>query len=309
MFWIFNILLVYIYNEVLPRIYLLLIHNKLHDLLSASIVSFFLDTNTNTKNFTNVFFQFISHLANVYIIDELAYFDLVKSLEGLAMASAIKKTERWENNNYWNNMIKSLFGTVEKPLNVPKSYYEILSLFENLPIPAMSELSCLGKLLGHPIMELKDAMVRHYMRTGEVTKVEKEMVQNVVRQAKLGFIINHQQRTGFWPHYLIDSEAGKGLKLASLLGRHPESKLIRQEIENIPLEQYDFVKFLPTKELKAPENLFGYLKDRTISLSRSHVLKNYLKMQFDSISSEKDYYDNIKQILKNRPYERLIIRY
>ena len=152
-------------------------------------------------------------------------------------------------------------------------------------------------------------MVRHYLRTCEVTEVEKDMVKNVVRQAKRGFIINHQQRTGFWPKHLIDSDAGRGLKLAPLLGKHPESKLIRQEIENIPLNQYDYVKFLPCKDLKAPDNLFGYLKDRTISLSRSNVLKNYLNLQFGSITNEKDYYDQMHRLSRNRLYERLIIRY
>ena len=278
---------------VLPRIYLLLIHNKLHDLLSSSIVSHFLDTNTNVNNFTNLFYLFINHLIDIYITDEMAFFDIAKSLEGLAMANAIKKTEKWDNDTYWNNMVMSLFGSVEKPLNVPKSYYEILSMFETLPIPAMSELSCLGKILGHPVMNLKDAMVRHYLRTSEVTNVEKEMIQNVIRQAKRGFIINHQQKTGYWPKHLIDNDAGKGLKLASLLGKHPESKTIRQEIENINLEQYDYVKFLPCKELKAPDNLFGYLKDRAISLSRSHVLKNYLQQQFNTLTSEKEYYEKM----------------
>ena len=293
----------------MPRSYLLLIHNKLHDLLSASIVSHFLDTNTNMIKFIDTFYLFINHLINVYICDEFAFFDIAKSLEGLAKANAIKKTEKWTNNTYWDNVINSLFGNIETPKNVPKDYYEIFKMFETLPIPALSELSCLGKLLGHPILNLKDSMIRHYERTSEVTEVEQDMIRNVIRQAKRGFIINFQQKTGFWPKHIIEDTASQGLKLASLLGKHPETKTIRQEIENITLDQYDHIRFLPDKELKSPENLFGYLKDRAISLSRSYVFKNYILEKFGEITSEKDYYEKIKEFNQYKPYERLIIRY
>ena len=100
---------------VMPRIYLLMIHNKLYDLLSASIVSHFLDTNTNINKFIDTFYLFLNHLIDVYINDEMAFFYIAKSLEGLAMANAIKKTEKWDNDTYWNNMVTSLFGSVERP--------------------------------------------------------------------------------------------------------------------------------------------------------------------------------------------------
>lgn len=258
-------------NYIFPRTYVLLIHNKLADILSVLLLAstypydfYHDDALPRTLKFIKIYLG----LAKRY---DSRFFHISKVLEALVIGESLAILEGENNAVFLDTVVQGIYDMSGF------SYYnsELCHFFQQCSIPLLHELSCLSKIAGHPFCDIAGGADDLKTKVTEEKDVDLLAVHQSVRYAKEHFIRSFRKKHGRWP--LVEIEQGaRSLEMARLLNHDPRSIVHQKKYGLITLDNYDAVTLLKNMEFDWVENFLPYIKDRTISLLRSPVIQRYI---------------------------------
>lgn len=188
----------------MPRPYILLIHNKMCDFLSVLFLSKFQEDLANTiGSYYDLTIDFVYEVAKLCTIYGSKFFNISKSLEGLCVAETLLDVEKWNIDDFWKVLIQDLFEN--KHFDYPGS--KLRFLLTAVDIPMRHELSCLSKLIGHPLVDILEGVKNIHQKTTEVLDINRELLSKTIDHAKLSYvyvsyyIIKYKR----WPKVIINS--------------------------------------------------------------------------------------------------------
>lgn len=115
-------------------------------------------------------------------------------------------------------------------------------------------------------------------RSTESRNISLELVQESVRHAKFDFIYKYYEKNGKWPPIDMEEDRSSLYKSNKNINSFKHSK----HHGVISYEDMDRIEILKCEEFDRLENFIPYVKDKTISLIKSKVLKYYLSEDSDT---------------------------
>lgn len=263
--------------HLLSKSYLLLIHNKLCDLLSILVYSSSVSTQIyNTFGLYEDTINMINCLKRLAIKYNQKYFSIVKVLEGLVIGEILIREEGIGNSLFLNTIIQGL-----SDIGFEYRGSELEDILKSCKAPLMHEFSCMTKLLGHPFIDVEASAQSLYNKTHLPSIIVPSSVLQCVRYAKLDFIENYILKYKVWPKVIISENAPLSLKNSILKNTYPNSQKHKQKYGPIQLSDYDYITLCKIKSFDYLENFIPYVKDRTISLLRNDVFVRYIDAKSD----------------------------
>lgn len=265
-----------------PRAAVLMLHNKISDILSVSLTIRNNQGITLESNAIQLWTEYLYVLIDLALTHKRNYYTIAKNLEGLAAAESLLRHESWLNDEYLTALDTELYEDIK--FRYTSSKLRAVTL--KMSTPMIHEVSCLGKVLGHPLVDMKLGAEKLFDATRGDLEINDEAVASMVRMAKHSFIENYVLQKGTWPpvswhtdHQLVPDR----LKYAWQKGISLKSIKISTTYSPIEMQDMDYIKLLAISEYTCIDNIIPFLKDRIISLKRSEVLSKY----FDHHDSSK----------------------
>ncbi|APG78828.1 RNA-dependent RNA polymerase [Wenling crustacean virus 13] len=260
---------------ILPRHYLLLIHNKVHDLLSATLLAVYLSGVCYSQDFWKRQVLFCKHLFSLCRQYGEKFFQIGAALEGLVVGETLRRVDNWDNRDLLDNLCRELQEDVGYIYE--GSYLQ--SYLQMSSIPEMHELACLSKIAGHPLVLISEGVEKVYKRATEDLNVDLEAVRLCVCMAKKQVVKSYFFRHGKWPPCKIEPPKVKGdaLGYACLKNIEPDEPSLEGKYGKIETADWARLEFEPFLHFQRYENCIPFLKDKTISLLRTDVIRHYLR--------------------------------
>ncbi|QKI28861.1 hypothetical protein [Solanum melongena chuvirus-like virus] len=277
--------------HLVPRDYLLLIHNKCSDLVSMLLFCHLSESAGLEKNcFQNTitFLKGMSHIISLY---QNNGYTILKAIESIGIGITLIDVDGQTNSVFLKEIILDLIGKFG--FNYESStVYEIM---KNASIPFRHELMCLMKTMGHPYVDMKLSVEQLHNITTTPLSIDVKRVADCVRFAKRSYIKTHLLRKHQWPPCTIIGS--KRLQLAKSENRDPDAAKYTKQFGLCPIDEYDWVELEPNMQFDKCINLIPYIKDKTISAIRSSVVRKYQLRVARSASTpvSKDAQDALKQ--------------
>lgn len=261
---------------LLPKTYILLLHNKSCDLLSILVYSIMAAGSNLPKNFADLVLEFCQITWDIITEYGQDGFTIVKAYESLASAETLIQAESW-NSEFMNVIVRDLAADTG-------FYYmssELRMLWKNCNPPTIHELACLSKIGGHPLVDMENGVQKLHKGTTEEYTLNYDKINECVCYVKQNYIRNYIQRNGRWPPHYIENDIGapKALLESSFRGEDPEGIAMNRKYGKLPIKAYNFVELLPEREFNELENVIPHLKDKTISALKSQVIAKYVNDQ------------------------------
>lgn len=263
---------------LLPRVYILMIHNKICDLISILILCISTKGKSLDPDIFRIVLSLVQCMSNLILKYENDYFSISKVIEGLCYAETLVRVETWKNIEFLNEISKEL----QEEVGFCYEGSALQSILTSVDDPTRHELACLSKILGHPLVDMRGGSLAIHKKTTEVYSLNPETLATVECYIKQNYIRNHIANGQGWPPHEIHFQAPKQLKLASLLNLDPESDYFKKKYGSILITHYLFVDILPNLKFNKLENIIPYLKDKTISLTRSKLFNKVMEEQTDN---------------------------
>jgi hypothetical protein len=265
---------------VVPRSYILLIHNKLADLISVLLYA---------HSAAGVCLEPEAGLITELMVRELTvmandhgenFFAIAKCLEGLVAAETLLDSDSWRNDGFLNAISDDLWT------NTGYIYAQstLQRYLRRSSIPLRHELGCMGKMLGHPYVDMELGVKKLKEATRMELNIDRSYLLDTIRYSKQEFIASFLLRHRRWPNVRWIGEAAsspKGLLYANLNNLDPNSAEVRQRYGAILLRDYDYFDLGPELLYADIENVIPHLKDKTISVLRSKVYSWYIHRHED----------------------------
>ncbi|DAZ90596.1 polymerase [Supella longipalpa mononega-like virus 2] len=259
---------------LLPRPCLLLVHNKICDLISVLTLAKYDEGIIYTNHAQQDVLDFVSELSRLLIKYENKAFDIFRVLEGICIGETLIEAESWTNRDFLNNIVQDLY--TEVGFNYDESHLK--ELIKQATIPFRHELMCLSKLLGHPLVDMLEGSKALHKNVTEELEIDPARVIEVENYIKENYIRNNILRHGKWPPAVLNSAScPKGLQMAFIMNKDPNTAFIREKYGVTKISDYVYVDLLPNMQYAKLENAIPYLKDKTISVLRSQVFASYFK--------------------------------
>jgi len=257
-----------------PRAAVLMLHNKVSDILSVSLTIRNNQGITLESNAIQLWTEYLYELIDLALTYKRNYYTIVKNLEGFAAAEALLRHESWLNNEYLN----ALDTELHEDIGFKYSTSRLRTVTLKMSTPMIHEVSCLGKVLGHPLVDMRLGAEKLFDATRGDLEINNEAVASMVRMAKHSFIENYVLQKGTWPpiswhtdHQLVPNR----LKYAWQKGISLKAVRIANTYSQIVMQDMDYIKLLAICEYTCVDNIIPFLKDKIISLRRSEVLSKY----------------------------------
>lgn len=261
---------------LLPKAYILLFHNKICDLLSIMLYTKYAEHSTLPRKSYTTLLDFCYDLWDLHVEYGQKFFSIAKCLEGLASAESLVDVEQWENTTFLENIIRDI--KKDTGFNYKNSF--IQKAFRKADIPFRHELAALSKISGHPFVDMLEGSVSLHKYTTESYNLDNEKIFQCMCYVKQNYIRNHYLREGKWPPiHPLDINAAEPLRMAWLLGLDPEGSEIVRKYGKISISAYSDVEFTKNLTYLKLENAIPYLKDKTISILRSDVVRKYINQE------------------------------
>nr|QXV86378.1 polymerase [Chuviridae sp.] len=259
---------------LMPRPYLLMIHNKLCDLMSVLVCGKSMEGVSVNDDFYDKIVLLVKELCRLNIKMQSNYFTLVKSLESLVVAEALRKVDSWDNKEFYDSLTDELYNSI--------GYcYEgstLQDIIQSVDIPSQHELGCLSKIVGHPLINMKSGARTLHAKTTEQYTLDKITLSKCECHIKINYIRNHIVREKRWPPcYLSSGNIHPAIKEAWAKNIDPYHNALKDKYGVPNVLDFQAVELLPNIKYSKLENTIPYLKDKTISLFRNKVLVNYLE--------------------------------
>ncbi|AJG39044.1 polymerase [Changping Tick Virus 2] len=268
----------------LPRSYLLLCHNKVCDMISVLFYAcacpdalYGLDLVSLTCRFIDIWSALARRL-------DQRFFHVSKVLEGLCIGETLIDVEGEGNRGFLDNICDGLYAAC----GFQYKGSELQTLIQGAPIPVKHELACLSKTMGHPFCDVEKGAATLQQKVNDSTVIDTEAVVQCVRYAKMDFIRKFLAKEKRWPLVELTSEASRGLKFAQMLNADPKNPDHQRKYGQILLTDMDQVTVLPNIKFDWLENFIPYVKDRTVTLDRSAVVRRYIEGSKDLRDNWKD---------------------
>jgi len=260
-----------------PRIAIQQLHNKISDLLSVMILATFQEGVCLDNHMKTLTSRFVIALCSLHIAAEDSYFEFAGSLEGLGMAIILHRTEEWLN----DHLLTNLTNEIPETIRYNPYYQSIIDMFTSpqTSIAAVTELSCLCKITGHPYVDTLEGVTKVYNRVNEQLTIDLSAVAYTICAAKRSFILNYYHKNHKWPGVEYAPTICSGLRAAIHTNRSPEDVDIEKDYPAISIYDYININFLPCVEFQHLENIIAKLKDKSISIHRSPAVLKYLSSQ------------------------------
>nr|WAS28124.1 MAG: polymerase [Chuviridae sp.] len=261
----------------LPRSYLLLIHNKLCDTISVLMYCAACPEviyNCDPGEFTLRFIKELAKLGDRY---QQKFFSITKVLEGIVIGETLFREEGDANSAFLQHITDGLIESA-------RYYYDgstLQHLLQAAPIGLMHELGCLSKIMGHPYCDVEQGAKDLYDKTHEYKELSLENIHRSALYAKQDFIRHYIAKERHWPATTLEPGCPKSLAQAKFYDISPDSISHQRVYGPIKVEDYAYVNIEKCLEFDWIENFLPHVKDRTISLLRSDVFKEYVEKDPD----------------------------
>lgn len=278
-YWARNTCIITIDDDiyVLPRSYMLLIHNKISDLISVLVLSCTYPDSVYGRNCHSQVVDFIRAFKQVASEYGDSFFDISKVLEGLVIGETLIKVEGAQNSSFLQSIAESLLEGVGFDYMTSHLRETIVSC----SVPLMHEIACLSKMMGHPFCDMEATAQDMEEKTHEYREINVEFVQLAVRQAKQDFVSSYFSKKKEWPPVRLTNPS-RSLLRAREKNVDPTSSSHKMMEGAVRLEDWDAVDILKVEEFNKLENFLPYIKDRTVSLTKSKVLGYYIRRDITS---------------------------
>nr|QHA33913.1 RdRp [Atrato Chu-like virus 1] len=268
-------------SVLLPKAYILMLHNKVSDLLSILMYAKIARHSSMPTNFLDKVIDMCVELWQLVTDHGQDGFTIAKCLEAFASAETLTQVEQWNNTEFLNVVCKDLYldtGFDYKTSNMRQIWRK-----DN---PAtMHELACLSKIAGHPLVDMEAGVQTIHKYTTEEYELNYDKINECICYTKQNYIRNFILRYGRWPkHEITSSVAANALKYGSLLNLDPEGYAMKNKYGSFPIQHYTFVELGQEMKFNKLENVIPHLKDKTISALRSRVLQRYINQQDTKIT-------------------------
>lgn len=297
--------LVYIHDHlrdlkcVLPRPYIQMIHNKLADLLSVLTLVFYGSQSIYQPNAYEITIDFIKDMIQLNKKYKNKFYTIIKTLEGFVNGEHMNMHDSWRNIAFLINTSEDLEESTG--FDYLSSSLRITLLRGNTVL--RNELGCLSKILGHPLVDMEKGAQSLYSKVNDESIIDPVAVQDLINCAKRDYINSFLAKHGKWPNISFKAHPGEILLTAWKLNCPLYSTRLPHHLQTEPsLDQYVNIELGQDMRFTHIENFIPYLKDKTISLLKDDIIKQYFE-------EDPDYSTNWKQtrlllyFLLNTKYE------
>ncbi|QKN84395.1 RNA dependent RNA polymerase [Rice Mononega-like virus] len=290
--------------HVLPNVYLLLIFNKICDLISVLTYSHYMDKITFNGKYHDIIVEFVEEFFSIAESYQDSFFDIAKSLESLVQAEIIlivdndKRKNTKPDRSYLYSMILGL-----REIDFDYEGSNLQHIIRSLPIPLMNEVGCLSKIAGHPFVKSKEGLDKQYLRSSQVKMLDLNEIRKTRLTATKLLISNYIKVHKKWPKVSFSEGCSKRLKNAYRRNIDPNSGSLNC-FGVISLEDYEKVEIEKNEDLELFEDIIPLLKDKTITRYTEQVEKEYINNMWDKSldelnlsTSRKNYYQDTRLLL------------
>jgi hypothetical protein len=259
----------------MPNEYILLIHNKLSDLISVLLLAQYQENVCHPNGTMKIVEDYVQELTRLSIKYKDKFANISGNLEGIIVAEILLLSEEWVNDSLLNEINLDLISSI----NYNYRNSKLRTIILQAPIPLMNELGCLSKLLGHPFVDMKKGAEKLHKRTTEVKELTYESVSWVVNKAKETFVKNYIARHNKWPLCSISMmKPGRDPLLQAMLkNKSPDNPKIINDYGVITIDDWARLDLEKIMEFQSLDNIIPYLKDKSISVLRNKVFQMYIR--------------------------------
>nr|QJW70343.1 RNA-dependent RNA polymerase [Erysiphe necator associated negative-stranded RNA virus 1] len=257
---------------LLPRSYLLMIHNKICDLMSILVLA----SSIPDKVYNCPILQTTTDFLNIWI--DLAmtldhrFFKVAKVLESLVIAETLRRIEGRGNSRFLQTLVEAL--REDELMEYDGSDLE--DFMKGATIPALHEISCMSKLLGHPFCDMEQTSNDLYEKVHEIRQVDLRLVFHSVCQAKQEFVTQYIAKNNVWPPVHLGAGTPAVLREAQRKNVSPLQTSHQHRYGPLNIRAWATVTIQPIETFNRIENFLPYVKDRTVSLLRNRVFEQYI---------------------------------
>lgn len=264
---------------ILPLSYLLLIHNKLSDLLSVLLLIQFQSGVCHEENAYTIVVEFVKELIKLSIKYKDKFAIIAGSIEGMVIAEILYETEEWNNTDLLNNIKNDLYDN----LAYDYEHGRLREILLKSSIPLRNELGCLSKILGHPFVNIEAGAKKLHKRTTIKKELTYQSVIWVVNKAKETFVRNYITRHRKWPPCTINMALpGKDPLLnANLRNLDPYHQTIIDQYGQVEIDDWARVELGKVMQFQELENIIPFLKDKSVSVLRNQAVQAFIEHSRD----------------------------
>ncbi|QBP37027.1 putative polyprotein [Lampyris noctiluca chuvirus-like virus 1] len=265
---------------IAPQSAVVMIQNKVADAISVLLFAKFNSGTSLPVEAFQLTLDFIKELAILMIRYKNNYYTVAKALESLCIAESISIHEEWKNSEF-------LYATAADIMNDTNFDYmtsRLRDLILSATTPMRHQLCCLGKLMGHPYVDMEQGARKLHAKTTESYSLNFSLINDCINHIKLNYIKNHIMRHKRWPPSSLDYGGSMTLTQAYVRNKDPNDPFITSRYGPSNLADMNFVRIEKNLRFYKLENVIPYLKDKTITLMRSKVFK-YIFPTGEEISS------------------------
>lgn len=253
--------------------YLLLIHNKISDILSVLVYAALTPYETYRWNLYAITAEFIHSWAECAWELNQDFFRVSKLLEAVGIGLTLQETEGESNEQFLQTVMRSTRPAIGLTLRSFR-FYRVLS---RASIEVRHELMCLSKVMGHPFCDIEAGAADLHSKVTAEKELDPVFIRESVQRAKEDFVKHYYRRHGKWPLCKLHPGLPQRVTAMILRNRNPFDPAVIRQYGAIALEHYDLIELLPIKEFDWVENFLPHIKDRTISALRSSVIQHYIR--------------------------------
>ncbi|UAJ23570.1 Ambylomma dissimile mivirus RNA dependent RNA polymerase [Amblyomma dissimile mivirus] len=257
---------------LLPRSYLLLIHNKIMDILSVLVYAactphqiYDHDLLATTERFLKEWLFLAERL-------QQKFFTLSKVWEGICIGESLFRVEGEGNRQF----LRTIADVVREDTHFEYEGSELCRICRFVPLAVVHELSCLSKVAGHPFVDVELSAETLMEKVNEQKNINLAKIERAKLFATEDFIRQFRKAEGRWPPISWLPGASPALMKAQELNADPRS-LTHQKLHGaISIQDYAFVTIEKCLEFDWVENFLPFVKDRTVSFVRNEVEAVYI---------------------------------
>jgi len=259
---------------IMPRPYLLMMHNKVSDLVSVLVCGNSMSGVSADSNLYAASIELIREMCRLNIRYQSHFYTIIKSLESLVVAEALRTIDQWDNNEFYYSLVDELY--TELKFDYEQS--ELKRILNSVDIPSQHELGCLSKIVGHPLVNMVTGAVALHKKTTDVYSLNKITLAKCECHIKINYIRNHILREKVWPPCVLTSNlVHPAIREGWAQNKDPYSVFLKEKYGTPDVLDFISVDLLPNMKFSKLENTIPYLKDKTISLMRTKTLGKYLE--------------------------------
>lgn len=256
---------------LLPRSYILLIHNKIMDILSVFVYAACIPDSVYDVCLLRTTEVFIRQWMLLAMTLQQKFFHLSKVLEGICIGESLYEVEGDGNRQFLRTIEDGL-------LELTGFRYEgsmLCELIRTAPLAVKHEISCLSKVAGHPFVDMELTAETLREKVNEEKKISVSHIERAKLYATEDFIRQYRKEHGSWPPVQFEEGCNESLVKAKEMNSDPRNVTHQKLYGVITIQDYALVTIKPCLEFDWVDNFLPFVKDRTISFLKEDVLKTY----------------------------------